>query len=74
MSPDGDVGISSGRECWFISSIHQSAHGPRQASDSLRAEAPSGVWVQQTMDRPEPEKEMETHVTMPGSFQLGVLK
>lgn len=29
--------------------------------------APGGVWVQQTMDRPEPDGETETGITKPGS-------
>ncbi len=36
--------------------------------------APRSVWVQQTMDRPEPEKKKEMSVTMPGSCQLEISK
>lgn len=32
--------------------------------------APGGVWVQQTMDRPEPERETQTAITKPGSRQF----
>lgn len=36
--------------------------------------APPSVRVQQTMDRPEPERGREARVTMPGSYQLGISK
>lgn len=51
--------------------LHQSVYILTYASELPRPRAPRRVWVQQTMDRPEPGKETETSVTMPGSCQLG---
>lgn len=54
--------------------LHQSASVSGWVLKSPGAGAPGSVGVQQTMDRPKPEKETEMSVTMPGSCQLRISK